>query len=88
MQRKAPEAVIRRAGTAVGKQCKDRIAEKPGKCRAFWNAYLMQAVSEINKDMNMKKYARIVEEKIDNILETANPVTDPLALNIGWHELA
>jgi hypothetical protein len=63
-------------GPRPEKQCKDRIAEKPGKYRAFWNAYLMQAVSEINKDMNMMKYARIVEEKVDNIHETANPITD------------
>lgn len=47
----------------------------------------MQADIEINRDMNMKKYARIVNGKVDNIFETVNPITDEFPSDQLWVEV-
>jgi hypothetical protein len=76
------------------RKAKDRITEKPGSPRAFWNAYLKQAntksagVPVINKDMSMKKYARVVDGKVDNIYETVNPITEEFPADQLWIDVA
>jgi hypothetical protein len=38
----------------------------------------------INKDVNMKKYARVVDGKVDNLYETVNAITDEFPADQLW----
>ncbi|WP_225970846.1 tail fiber assembly protein [Pseudomonas fluorescens] len=38
----------------------------------------------IDKDMNMKKYARVVDGKVDNIYETVNPISEEFPVDQLW----
>ena len=48
----------------------------------------MQADIEIYKDMTMKKYARVVSGKVDNIFETNNPITEEFPSDQVWVDVS
>jgi hypothetical protein len=58
--------------------------------RAFWNAFLEQAdgkyrsLRKLMRKERMKKYARVVDGKVDNIYETVNSITEEFPSEQLW----